>query len=125
MKKILIVDDDRDILELMAYILGEEDYQTLTLDNGDAILEEISRFKPDLILMDVMLEHLDGRDICHLIKRMEATRSLPVILVSASHDLSERLGREGAPDDFLSKPFELETLLHKVRSTLQKRQVTS
>jgi DNA-binding response OmpR family regulator len=124
-KKILIVDDDRDILELMAYILGEEDYQTLTLDNGDAILEEISRFKPDLILMDVMLEHLDGRDICHLIKRMEATRSLPVILVSASHDLSESLGREGAPDDFLSKPFELETLLHKVRSTLQKRQVTS
>ena len=118
MKKILIVDDDHDILELLALILAEHNYHVATLDNGDTVLEKINHFKPDLLLMDVMLDHLDGRDICHLIKITKATSSLPVILVSASHDLADSLNLEGAPDDFLAKPFDLQSLLDKVRAHL-------
>ncbi|MDN3547838.1 response regulator transcription factor [Mucilaginibacter aquaedulcis] len=113
MSRILIVDDDPDLLEILSYLLTSSGYEVQTLSKGDAIFEHIAAFQPDLILMDVMLAGMDGREICKGIKANPQTL-MPVILISGTHDLSLTLTQTGAPDDFLAKPFDLDELLKKV-----------
>ena len=113
-KKILILDDDSDILEILSLVLSEAGYETLALECGDAIFEDIANFKPDIILMDVMLGNMDGRTICQRIKTNPLTSKLPVVLISGTHDLAKSLHLPGAPDDFLAKPFDTEHLLKKL-----------
>lgn len=113
-KKILILDDDSDILEILSFVLSEIGYETRTLEHGATVFEDITNFQPDLILMDVMLGDMDGRAICQHIKTNSLTSCLPVILISGTHDLAESLDLPGAPNDFLAKPFNIEDLLTKV-----------
>ncbi|MDB5116596.1 MAG: response regulator [Mucilaginibacter sp.] len=113
-KKILILDDDSDILEILSFVLSEIGYETRTLEHGATVFEDITNFQPDLILMDVMLGDMDGRAICQHIKNNSLTSCLPVILISGTHDLAESLDLPGAPNDFLAKPFNIEDLLTKV-----------
>ena len=117
-KKILIVDDDEDILDIISFLLTDRGYQVMTLPMGDQVLQTIRQFHPDLLLMDVMLAGMDGRVICNSIKQEEETKKLPIILISASHDLAESLTQQGAPDDFLAKPFDIDVLLKKVEFQL-------
>ncbi|RWY50104.1 response regulator [Mucilaginibacter gilvus] len=113
-KKILIVDDDPDILEILSLILSDTGYETMALAHGQTIFDDIRDFEPNLVLMDVMLAGMDGRAICKNIKENQFTSALPVILISGTHDLSDSLRLQGAPDDFIAKPFELDYLLSKV-----------
>jgi DNA-binding response OmpR family regulator len=113
-KRILIVDDDADILEMLTYFLSESGYEINGLLRGDKVFDAIRNFHPDLILMDVMLSGLDGRTICTKIKSEPDTKFLPVILISGSHDLADSLNQLGAPNDFLAKPFDIEHLLYKI-----------
>jgi DNA-binding response OmpR family regulator len=113
-KRILIVDDDSDIVEILSYVLLEAGYETRVLTHGETIFNDIKEFKPTLILMDVMLGGMDGRVVCHSIKTDPSTSSLPVILISGTHDLAKSLYLPGAPDDFIAKPFNLDNLLKKV-----------
>jgi len=113
-EKILILDDDNDILEILSLILLESGYQIRTLSSGEAIFDNISGFQPELILMDVMLAGMDGRSICRSIKENELTSFLPVILISGTHDLADSLHLPGAPNDFIAKPFDIDHLLHKI-----------
>ncbi|MEO6630746.1 MAG: response regulator [Mucilaginibacter sp.] len=113
-KRILIVDDDSDILEIISYLLSEAGYETRTLTHGETIFNDIEDFKPNLILMDVMLAGMDGRAICHSIKTNPSTTGLPVILISGTHNLAASLHLPGAPDDFLAKPFNIDHLLVKI-----------
>ena len=113
-KRILIVDDDSDILEILSYILFEAGYETKILPHGETIINDIEDFKPNLIVMDVMLAGMDGREICHSLKTNPSTSELPVILISGTHDLAASLHLPGAPNDFIAKPFSIDHLLAKI-----------
>jgi DNA-binding response OmpR family regulator len=117
-KKILILDDDDDILEILAMLLSDHGYDVKTKNSGTTALEDIAVFQPDLILMDVMLGEIDGRAICKNIKENQATRFLPVILISGTHDLAALLDVPGAPDDFVAKPFDMGYLLGRIAKQL-------
>jgi DNA-binding response OmpR family regulator len=113
-KKILILDDDSDILEILAIVLSDAGYETRTLAHGETVFEDITDFQPDLLLMDVILGEMDGRAICGHIKANSLTSGLPVILISGTHDLAASLHQPGAPDDFVAKPFDTGHLLAKI-----------
>ncbi len=114
-KKILMVDNDTDLQDLLALILADAGYETLGLHTADVLLKTIRQFKPDLVLLDVMSGSEDGRVTCRKIKTTAGMRSLPVILVSGIHDLSEAMYHPGGPNDVLSKPFDILHLLEKIR----------
>lgn len=114
-KRILIIDDDQGILDVLTDLLEYYNYEVNTLCNGDHVFEKIADYHPDLILLDVMLGNMDGRLICSSIKERD---HIPVILISATHNLSASLNKPGAPDDFLSKPFELDSLISKIEHQL-------
>jgi DNA-binding response OmpR family regulator len=116
-QKILILDDDPDLLSIMDYLLTSEGYKTLSLQKGDHIKEHIVQFCPDLILMDVMLAEMDGREICKLLKA-DQTFKTPVILISGTHDLNQVMFAIGAPNDFVPKPFDIDQLLLTIEQQL-------
>lgn len=118
MKKILVVDDNQEILEVIELILGLEGYQVSALLDARHFDERITEFGPDLILLDVMLGTLDGRDLCNLIKKNRLTLHIPIIMISASHNLSDMAGHVCYPNDFIAKPFDINNLLHKVNKQL-------
>lgn len=118
-EKILILDDDKDILEILTLILTESGYEISSQSQGNRIFEEIEEFKPDLILMDVRLDNMDGMAICRDIKENILYKHLPVILISATHDLERALDLPGAPNDYLAKPFDIDVLLSKVEQHLR------
>jgi DNA-binding response OmpR family regulator len=118
-EKILILDDDIDILEILTLILTDSGYEILGLSDGEKIFEEIKNFEPNLILMDVMLGNMDGLSICKAIKEKSQYKDLPVILISATHDMNEFLDLQGSPNDYLEKPFDIDVLLSKVEKHLK------
>jgi len=118
MSRILAVDDDQDILEVLQLILEDSGYQVETLSDGHQLFDKINKKHPDLILMDIMLNGLDGRDLCKNVKLNDRTQSIPVIMISASHNVSDVLKQDCAPDDFLAKPFDIHILLNKIQRQL-------
>lgn len=118
MKKILILDDDKDTLEILSFILTEFGYEVQTRSCGETVFEDIKACQPDLILMDVMLAGMDGRAICKDIKENQLTAFLPVILISGTHDLAESLYLPGAPNDYIAKPYDIDHLLNRVKLQL-------
>ena len=117
-KKILAVDDDRDIVDVIKIILEDEGYEVSTLTSGRNILDVISSIRPDLILLDVMLGGMDGREICKSIKSHAIFKYIPIVMISASHNLQSVLKMPGSPNDFISKPFDIDHLVSKVRMQL-------
>ncbi|SFS82917.1 response regulator [Mucilaginibacter polytrichastri] len=118
-KRILILDDDQQILDVVSFLLIDSGYDVQTLDSGEQIFSIIEQFHPDLVLMDVMLANMDGRVICKDLKEFEGTNGIPIILISGTHDLAESLHQIGAPNDFLSKPFDIDVLLSKIIDQLK------
>jgi DNA-binding response OmpR family regulator len=117
MQRILVVDDNEDILEVIKLILEDYNYDVITLADGTLLFDKVNTIHPDLILLDVMLGAIDGRDLCKAIKTRPDTKEIPVILISASHQVQERYTVNGiAPDDFLAKPFNIDDLLEKVQA---------
>jgi DNA-binding response OmpR family regulator len=117
-KKILAVDDDTEIVEVIKIILEDEGYEVSTLTNGKNVLNVVSSLRPDLILLDVMLGGMDGREICKSIKSHAIFKYIPIVMISASHNLQSLLKLPGSPNDFLSKPFDIENLVSKVKAQL-------
>ncbi|MBB6109929.1 response regulator [Mucilaginibacter lappiensis] len=118
MRRILAVDDDSDILEVLQYILEDSGYEVITLADGHHLFDKIKESQPDLILLDIMLGNLDGRDLCKSVKTGMETHGIPVILISASHEVSRTLNQTGAPDDFIAKPFDIDVLLRSINRQL-------
>ncbi len=114
MKKILVVDDDDDVLETIQLILEIGGYEVEPLNDAEVIFERIEDFQPDLILLDVVLGKIDGRVICSQIKCHVDTNSIPILMMSGLYDLKEVQDMECAPDDFMSKPFKMDVLLEKI-----------
>ncbi len=117
MKKILVIDDAPDILDVVQLILEEEGYQVQTSLNG-ACLQQMRSDLPDLILLDVLLSGEDGREICQQLKTREQTKQIPVILLSAHVRVSNAAEVCGA-DAFLAKPFRMIELIDMVKKYLK------
>lgn len=118
MQTILVVDDDKDILEVLQYILEDSGYQVDTLSDGHYLFEKIKAHMPDLILLDIMLGNMDGRELCRDVKAQIETHDIPVILISASHVINAPFHQNGAPDDFIAKPFDIKVLLNCIEKQL-------
>lgn len=116
-KTALVIDDDPDILDFLHTLLELEGYQVTVTTRGDD-LEMLRRESlPDLILLDVFLSGTDGREIVKELKQQEQTRAIPVIMFSARADV-EAMARAAGADDFLVKPFNVDTLLTKIHVLL-------
>src|SRR5690242_3142912 len=103
MKRILIVDDDRAILEGIDILLQDAGYETeVSSKNGEFVEQALQKQIPDLIVLDILLSGHDGREICKKLKSQEATKNIPVILISA-HPNAEKTAFEAGADDFLAK----------------------
>jgi DNA-binding response OmpR family regulator len=112
-KKILVVDDEPDILEFLQELLEEEGYTVAITDKAEYVEKLHAGGLPDLILIDVLLAGKDGRKIVKHLKSQEATRHVPVIMFSAHPSADETVRLAGA-DDFVAKPFELDEVLAKI-----------
>lgn len=113
--KILAVDDEPDLADLMYFHLHRAGYDVTTAANGWEALDQIRRSRPDIILLDLMLPDLDGFGVCEILRRDPATATIPIIIVSAwaSPD-SRNLGLELGALDYLTKPFSPQELLDRV-----------
>jgi len=114
--KIVIADDDLAILDAMKMMLELYGFEVETVSDGMVISKLLSH-QPKLLLLDVYMSGLDGRDICRAIKKTAATKDIPVIMISASSNMKDALKDSGA-DDYLPKPFDIEELLHKLNKYL-------
>jgi DNA-binding response OmpR family regulator len=114
-KKILVVDDDKDIREIIMYVLESEGFSVSGLDNGGAVLNTVHEIRPDIVLLDVQLGDVDGRDICRELKHGPNTQEIPIIMISASHGWDALWEKQCEPDEFLAKPFDVYELLNHVK----------
>jgi DNA-binding response OmpR family regulator len=114
-KKILVVDDDKDIREIIIYVLQAEGYEVVALDNGEAVKGSVDAFRPDVILLDVQLGDMDGRDICRALKQQSSTQDIPIVMISASHGWPGLREKQCQADNFLAKPFDISELIAYVK----------
>lgn len=121
-KKILMVDDEEDILKVLRFRLEANDYEVLTASDGQEGLNKARSEKPDLVILDLMLPKLDGYKVCRMLKFDEACKSIPIIIFTAkAQRKDEELGMEMGADAYISKPFEPEILLAKIKELLSKQ----
>jgi two-component system alkaline phosphatase synthesis response regulator PhoP len=120
-QKILIADDERDIIDFLKYNLDKEGYAVLTAKNGsEAILQ--SKKNPDLIILDIMMPEMDGFDVVRALKKDSATANIPVIFLTAkSSDVDEVVGLELGADDYITKPVSIPKLIARIKLTLRKK----
>ena len=119
-KKILIFDDDKTILEVITIIFEENGYQVEISETSHDIIEKVSQFRPDVILMDNWIPRIGGVEATQLLKNHEEFKSIPVIYVTANNDIVA-LAKEAQADDYVAKPFNLEDLEDKVAKYLQEK----
>ncbi|MDD5568263.1 MAG: response regulator [Candidatus Omnitrophica bacterium] len=118
--KILIVDDDPDIRDVLKLTLSEENYEILEAGDGEEALKVIHDNQPDLILLDYKIPKIDGREVCRRIKNDLLLRHLPIIMVTGKGDISDKVdGIDAGADDYVVKPFEPKELLARIRMILR------
>ncbi len=118
MKKILVIDDELAIRDLLELVLKRENYQVNTAENGSTGLVEIDAFQPDLVLLDLMLPDYSGYDLC---KEIEKKYALPVIILSAKNEIIDKvLGLELGAQDYITKPFDNRELLARIKVVLRR-----
>lgn len=122
MPKILVIDDDKDLLEVTQSLLTKKGFEVEINTNWEQALQKIETFKPQIILLDVFLNDVDGLDICKQLKAMPDTRHIPVLIFSAYPRVAESVIYEYGADDFIAKPFEVNDLIVKVHSILSQKE---
>lgn len=121
MKKVLLLDNDLDVLDIMQEVLSYEGFDVKCIEQTDNILPEIENFSPDVVVLDYLLGEINGGEICHQIKLNKSTSGLPVILISAYPRVLQSLGDYGC-DDFISKPFDLDDFTGRIKFQAEKRE---
>ena len=117
--KILVVDDEIYIVHILDFSLGMEGYEVITALDGDQAIEKARAEKPDLIVLDIMMPKLDGYETCKMLKADEATRDIPVILLSAKgRNVDQKIGFEVGADDYMTKPFSPRKLVERINAIL-------
>jgi DNA-binding response OmpR family regulator len=113
-KKIMVADDDSAIVDALTLILEDAGYEVISETNGKTV-PTIFAQKPDLVLLDIWMSGVNGRDICIKLKRNDKTKNIPVIMISANRD-TEQIAKEAGANDFIAKPFQMDSLLNKVKA---------
>lgn len=111
-KKVMIADDDPGILDSISLILSYEGYEVTSTLNGRTLLN-LQNDLPDLLLLDIWMSGIDGRDICRQLKQQQHTAKMPIVMISASKDI-EQSAMEAGADAFIAKPFEMDEFLRTV-----------
>jgi len=115
---ILVVDDDAPSVKMISFLMREEGYEVTSTDNGLAALESIQREPPDLVILDVMMPHLDGFEVC---RRIRQKMDVPIIFLSAKGETADKVtGLQLGADDYLAKPFEPAELLARVKAVMRR-----
>jgi len=112
------VDDEVSVTEVLREMLVVHGYEVCTVLRGDKVFENIVRYQPDLILMDVMLAGMDGRTICRALRAIDSTSNIPVILLSGGNYEIENTLRQSYAADFMHKPFDMHELISKIEGQL-------
>ncbi len=121
LKKILVADDEKDIVELVAYNLEQEGFSVTKAFNGRRALETIKSYRPDLVILDLMMPEVPGIEVCRMIRNNKETANIPVIMLTAKSDqLDKILGLEMGADDYITKPFHVRELIARVKSVLRR-----
>lgn len=119
--KILIVDDDPDIRDVLKLTLSEENYSVSEAEDGETALKIINSKTPDLVLLDYKIPKIDGREVCRRVKKDLLLRHLPIIMVTGKGDINDRVGGiDAGADDYVVKPFEPKELLARIRMVLRR-----
>jgi DNA-binding response OmpR family regulator len=120
MPKILVVDDELNILELVRLYLGNEGYQVETISRGGEALPKVLSFNPDLVILDLMLPDMDGFEVC---RQIRGKSNVPIVMVTARReDIDKIVGLEMGADDYLTKPFNPRELIARIRAILRRFQ---
>ena len=116
-KKILVVDDEPDILKVVTFRVKKMEYEVVTATNGQEALDLIQKEEPDLILLDIRLPVMNGYEVCQRVKTNEKLKHIPIIFLTASSasKIAEKV-KEFNADDYLIKPFDFEELLKKIKN---------
>ena len=123
-KKILFIEDEKNVRENIQSLLEEEGYEFLSCSNGKAGIESAMKNKPDLILCDIMMQGVDGYEVLERLSNDENTRSIPFIFLTAKVERADiRLGMELGADDYLLKPFKADELLNAIETRLRKVEI--
>jgi two-component system alkaline phosphatase synthesis response regulator PhoP len=119
-KKILVVDDEVDLVETIRFPLEAEGFNVLVAYNGEDALNMARTENPDLILLDIMLPKLDGYKVCRLLKFDERYKNIPIIMLTARAQEKDRIiGMETGADEYITKPFDMDKLLERVKAYLK------
>ncbi len=124
MEKILLADDDADVQEIAKVILTKEGYEAIIAKDGNEALDLAKANNPDLIILDYLMPGLDGLEVCRALKKEEALKNIPVLIITAHAGEKERSLDAGAVD-FLTKPVEKADLLHRIKSVLKVRHINN
>jgi DNA-binding response OmpR family regulator len=121
-KRIAVVDDEPDILELISFNLKKENYTVDTYADGQSFLSALEQQKkPDLLILDIMLPRMDGYEVCRQLKKNEKYTDLPIIMLSAKDEIIDKvLGLELGADDYLAKPFSPKELIARIKAVLRR-----
>ncbi len=123
-KKILVVDDEKDIVEMLKYNLEKEGYSVISALNGIRALEQARENKPDLILLDIMMHEMDGWEVCKQLMKDERTSTIPVIFLTAKgSEVDEVVGLELGADDYIIKPISIRKLIARVKTALRRKEI--
>jgi two-component system phosphate regulon response regulator PhoB/two-component system alkaline phosphatase synthesis response regulator PhoP len=122
-KLIAVVDDEPDILELVSIHLRKANFTVETFQEADSFFKFLNKTKPDLLILDLMLPDSDGMDICRYMKKKEQLSSVPIIMLTAKSDETDKvLGLEMGADDYVTKPFSPRELVARVKAVLRRRE---
>jgi len=118
-KRILVVDDEMYIVNILDFTLAGEGWEVISANNGEDALRTLLKFEPDLVILDVMMPRIDGVEVCRAIKAREESANTPVILLSAKdRDKDREEGLEAGADLYLTKPFSPKKLVQEIRNLM-------
>lgn len=121
MKTILVVEDDRDIRELLCHHLGKEGFKPIGVPDAETALASIQREVPDAVLLDLMLPGMQGLELCKILRKRDRTASLPILILTArGEEIDKLLGFELGADDYITKPFSPREIVARVRAVLRR-----
>src|SRR5436190_5184461 len=120
--KILLVDDEPDILEFMEYNLKKEDYEVFKANNGKEAITQAKKTHPDLIILDIMMPEMDGIETCRLLRDMPEFKSTMIAFLTArNEDYSQIAGFDSGADDYITKPIKPKVLVSRINALLRRR----
>jgi phosphate regulon transcriptional regulator PhoB len=122
-EKILIVDDEKDIVKMLDYNLKKEGFRTISAYDGEDALDSATRENPDLIILDLMLPGIDGLEVCKTLKKETKTAHIPIIMLTAKAQEADKIvGLELGADDYITKPFSPRELIARIKAILRRMQ---